>query len=76
VLPLNEASSKPFTSTLDIFFALVAHLIVISGPVATNFPVTEGDVKLKSVASAQNVVPPLDAIGVVIFIGVLFDLGL
>jgi hypothetical protein len=65
VLPLNDASLKPFTSTLEMFSAVVAHRIVISDPVATNFPLVDGDVKLKSVASTPNVAPQLDATGVV-----------
>jgi hypothetical protein len=64
VLPLNDASLNPLTSTFDIFSAVVIPLIVISDPVATNFPDTVGEVNPKSVASTQNVAPPLEATGV------------
>jgi hypothetical protein len=58
VLQLNDASLNPLTSTLEIFSALVIHLIVISDAVVENFPEADGSVNAKLVASTQNVVTP------------------
>ena len=73
VLPLNEANSKPFTLTLEIFSAVVIPLIVISQAVVENSHEEDGRVKPKSVASTQNVVTHCEL--VLEFVWVVFITG-